>query len=203
MQSMRSDERKELKIEKTRGFTLIELLIAIALSSIILLVVLAVINQVFIRSQGGSETFRAQTDAAAVMHRMTKEIRQAIKMVNAQAQTITFQEYVNAADTAPSQVRFYLDSTTLKRGEIPASGSPPNYTYNPANETIKILAFNVINGAQRIFSYYDQNGTQLLTPFTLGSITLVGVELTFSQINNPQPFRVQTKVQLRLNKTNL
>jgi prepilin-type N-terminal cleavage/methylation domain-containing protein len=193
----------KLKVGKINGFTLIELLIALALSAIILIVIVVLTDQVFIRSQGGSETFQAQTEAAASMNTITKEIRQATKIIDAQDQTITFREYINLDDAVPSQVRFYLDGTSLKRGAIPASGNPPDYTYDPASETTKILSLRVSNGTQRIFSYYDQNGTQLVAPFTLGAITLVGVELTFEQANNPQPFKVQTKVQLRLNKTNL
>jgi len=193
----------KIKIEKLRGFTLIELLVALAISSFIVIIVIGIITLALKRSHGGFESYEAQEEAQSTMNRMAKEIRQATRVIDAQPQTITFREYVNADDATPSQVRFYLDGATLKRGEIPPTGTEPDYTYNPADETTKILSLRVINGAGEIFSYFNQNGTELAAPVTLAAVTLVSINLTFDQPSSPNPFRVGTKVQLRFNKANL
>src|SRR4030043_7643 len=122
-----------LKVKKTNGFTLIELLVAMAISSIILIAIFAIINQVFIRSSGGWESFRAYTQAQSTAHQIAKSIRQA---------TLT-----------------------------------------------------VVNGAERIFSYYDQDGVELVYPVNPAELTLVKVGLVFQQRNNPAPFRVETMAQ--------
>src|SRR4030043_2484425 len=184
-----------LKVKKTNGFTLIELLVAMAISSIILIAIFAIINQVFIRSSGGWETFVPYTQAQNTAHQIAKSIRQATLTVATGPQSITFREYADSTDTVPSQVRFYLDGTTLKRGVIPPTGTGPNYTYDPDDEMTKILAFNVVNGAERIFSYYDQDGVELVYPVNPAELTLVKVGLVFQQRNNPAPFRVETMAQ--------
>jgi hypothetical protein len=134
---------------------------------------------------------------------MTTEIRQATEMVAAGTQSITFLEYVQYDDTAPSQVRFFLNGENLMRGEIPPTGTGPTYTYDPADEITSTLSFRVVNGATDIFSYFDQNGAQLFAPIGLPSVTLVGIHLSFEQLDNPKTFDVSTKVQLRFNKNNL
>ncbi|HEX7456489.1 MAG TPA: prepilin-type N-terminal cleavage/methylation domain-containing protein [Candidatus Nanoarchaeia archaeon] len=190
-------------IKYKKGFSLIELLIAVAISAIIVIVVIAVINLVLTRSKGGFESFEAQKEAVGIMNRIAKETRQAAEVVDAQAQSFTFREYLDVADIAPYQIRFFLDGETLKRGQIPPSGAGPTYTYNPADETIKILSLDVINGADSIFTYYDQDGNELSAPVTLAAVTMVEINLTFQQLSNSNPLRVSTKAQLRFNKNNL
>lgn len=180
-----------------------ELLIAVTLSAIMGIVVISLINQVLLRGKGSQEAFEAETEAQAAMNRMSKEIRQASKLVDAQNQTVTFWFFKTTTDSAPYQVRYFLSGTNLRRGEIPPTGSSPNYTYDPSGETIKIIATRVINGTSKIFTYFDDNGNQLVSPINLPQVSLVQMNLTLKQQNNPQPFKVETKAQLRFNKINL
>lgn len=186
-----------------QGFSLVELLIAVAISSIIMIAVVLIINIVLQRSKGGFESFEAQSEAVAIMNRSAKEIRQATEVVDAQTQSITMREYLDVNDTAPYEVRFFLDGESFKRGEIPPTGPGPTYTYDPTDETIKVLSLDVINGATDIFSYYDQDETLLTAPITMAAITLVDIHLIFRQLNNTSPLEVRTKAQLRFNKNNL
>lgn len=186
-----------------KGFSLIELLIAMAISSIILVVIVTVINLALRHSSGGFESFEAQSEAVGIMNRVAAEIRQASEMVSAQPQSITFREYLDVGAAAPHQIRFFLDGESLKRGEIPPIGTDPPYTYDPASETIRTLSLDVINGAADVFTYYDQDGNQLFAPVTLAAVTLVDIHLIFRQRNNTQPLEVGTKAQLRFNKNNL
>lgn len=189
--------------EFRKGFSLIELLIAIAVSSMILVVVVGIINIVLSRSKGGFESFQAQSEAVGAMNSMAKEIRQVSELVAASSQSITFLEYLDVDDDAPYQVKFWLDGETLKREEIPPSGVGPTYTYNPADRAEKIVSFEVINGASAIFTYFDQDENELAAPITLGAVTLVDINLTFRQLSNANPLEVTTRAQLRFNKTNL
>ncbi len=186
-----------------KGFSFLELLIAVTLSAIIGLVVISLINQVLLRGKGGEQAFNAQNEAQSSMNKMAKEIRQASKLTAADSQTTTFLMYKQVSDSAPTQVRYYLSGNNLNRGETPPGGSGPNYTYDPSTEVIKPVATSVINGASAIFSYFDQYGNVLLAPINLAQVTLVQINLTIRQTNNPSPFKVETKVQLRFNKTNL
>jgi len=191
------------KFRQSFGFSLIELLVAVTFSGMILVIVVGIIIQIFIHTNLNNEAYKAQDDALVSMDYLTTEIRQATDVIDAQNQSITIREYVNSTDSAPSQVRFFLQGENLIRGEIPPSGSPPNYTYDPASETFKTLSNRVTNGSVSIFTYFDQNGNQLTGTIQLGAITLVNINLSFRQDNRSKDLNVNNKVQLRFRKYNL
>jgi prepilin-type N-terminal cleavage/methylation domain-containing protein len=195
--------KKQAIIDNSRGFTIIELLVVVTIGVVVILVVFSIINQIFVRTSGGQSSYEAQADALASMNSMATEIRQATEVIAAQPQSITIRQYVDFDDTVPSQVRFYLQGDELRKGIIPPTGSPPTYTYNPANEVFDILSLRVANGANRIFTYYNEDGDELSSPVPVGAVTLVKIDLTIEQRNNPSPLSVSTRVQLRFNKNNL
>jgi len=190
-------------MKKTKGFSLLELLISVAISSIIFIVVVTVVNLSLSKSKGGFESFQAQDEALGIMNKMGKEIRQANVLLDAQDQTITFRRFLQVSDAAPAQIRYFISGQTLSRGEILPTGTPPAYTYDPLAETTEPESFSIANGANPIFTYFDENGTQLIAPITLGAVTLIDISLSFEQEGNISPLEVETKVQLRFNKNNL
>ncbi|OGY29956.1 MAG: hypothetical protein A3F35_02925 [Candidatus Woykebacteria bacterium RIFCSPHIGHO2_12_FULL_45_10] len=190
-------------MKNSSGFSLIELLVVIAFLAIILVVLVGMIIQIFIQTGISNEAYKAQDDALVSMNYITKELRQAADVIAAQPQSITIREYVSSGDAVPSQVRFYLQGTNLMRGQIPPSGSAPNYTYDSASETFKTLSTRVTNGANTIFTYYDQNNNQLTGTILLASVTLVSTDLSFKQDQRSKDLSVSTKVQLRFRKYNL
>ena len=187
----------------SKGFTLLEILIALAAGSIILIVVAKLLVNGFLYNLIGFNSFNSQADAIAVLNRTAKEIRQGPAVVIANPQNITILEYLNLTDEAPYQIRFFLNGTDFIRGEIPPTGVGPSYTYDPASETLKTLATDIKNGANPVFTYYDQDGTALSSPIITGNVTLVKVSLSFGETNLRTAFTATTQAQLRFKKTNL
>lgn len=194
---------KENSPERERGFTLVEILVAMAAGSLVLIVVAQLFVNGLLYNLIGFNSFNSQADAIAVLNRVAKEIRQGPAVVVANDQNITILEYLNITDEAPYQVRFYLNGTNFIRGQIPPTGSGPSYTYDPASETFKTLGTAIQNGANPIFTYYDQYGTQLSSPIVTGNITLVKVTLNFGDTKLRTAFTATTQAQLRFKKTNL
>lgn len=182
---------------------MIELILSVMIASVIFIVVVSVINIVITRSKGGFESFQAQDESTGLLNKIAKEIRQTNELVTAGSQSITFRRYLAVADAAPAQVRYFLNGQTLTRGQILPTGTPPNYTYDPLTETTEIESLSIVNGGAAIFTYFDENGAQLAAPITAGEVTLVGVSLSFEQEGNLSPLQVDTRVQLRFNKSNL
>ena len=194
---------KENPYKHEGGLSLIELLVAIAISIIILVLITQVVGSGYKAYYTGYINYQSQTESIAVVQKIGKEVRQSTELIDAQPQSITIHEYVVSTDAAPAQVRFFLDGTDLKRGEILPEGVEPPYTYDPLNESIKTMSTKVTNGEGDIFAYYDQDGALLDQPVSEAEVTLVKVDLQFSRSNYADPFPVSTKIQLRYNKTNL
>ncbi|MEX0616945.1 MAG: prepilin-type N-terminal cleavage/methylation domain-containing protein [Candidatus Woykebacteria bacterium] len=186
-----------------KGFSLIEILVATAIFSIIIVAVTELFTRGYTSYYSGYFSYKAQTESIAAVHRMGKETRQAVELIDASTQSVTIYEYVRSTDPAPSQVRFFLDTTTLKRGEILATGAVAPYTYNPASETFRIVSDNVVNGATPIFTYFDQNGSSIAQPVSEPNVTLIQIDVQFGRNNFDDPFPVSTKVQIRNKKINL
>ncbi len=187
----------------SKGFTLIELIISMAVGSIVLVVIAQLLVNGFLYNLIGFNSFNTQADAIAVLNRTAKEIRQGPAVVAANPQSITILEYLTVTDAAPYQVRFYLSGTDFVRGQIAPTGTGPSYTYNSASETFKTLANNIKNGANPIFTYYDQDGNLLGSPIVTGNVTLVKVNLNFGETKLRTAFSATTQAQLRFKKTNL
>lgn len=201
---MRRDFGQIQSYTKTNlGFTLMEILIALAVGSIILIVVAQLLVNGFLYNLIGFNSFNTQADAIAVLNRVAKEIRQGPAVVTANPQSITILEYLTVTDTAPYQVRFYLSGSDFIRGQIAPTGTGPSYTYNPATETFKTLATDIKNGGNPIFTYYDQDGVLLSSPIVTGNVTLVKISLSFGETALRTAFTATTQAQLRFKKTNL
>ncbi len=155
----------------------------------------------------------AQETARDALARMTKLIREAQTSSNgsypisaAAAQSLTFYTNVDS-DTDREQVRFFLQGTELREGVIQPTGTPA--TYPAGNETIRVMATNVRNGAQAVFTYYDENftGTEaaLTQPVTTQNVRLVHVNVQIDTDINlpPTSLTLETNIAFRNLKDNL
>lgn len=185
-----------------KGLTLLEILITFAIASIIVVSFANFIFNTFKTYDRGEDTTRLQNDSLAASSLIEKELRATTAVINAQANTLTIQAYAVSSSAPPDQIRYYIENNQLKRGLIPPTGSPPNYTYNPASETIKIITANVVSNP--LFEYFDQNGAQLSQPVLAASVTLVKFNLTLDTDITKPPDAVATslKIQLRNRKMN-
>ena len=195
------------------GFSVIEVLVSIFILTLIGLAVYSFQKDVFSLNRIISGSLTAQDEARRALKSMSAEIRTASPSslgayALAQTATSSFTFYSDIDDDPfKERVRYFLDSTTLKKGIIKPSGTP--LTYNPANEIISELIHDVANAATSTFSYYDADydgTTQPLTePINIAAVRLVKITVTIDE--NPQtppgPATLTTQISIRNLKDNL
>ena len=186
-----------------KGYTLIEVIIALGIAVILIILIANLLVQGYRQYFLGFGSLQAQNELVLIMNNIADDLREATLLFDAQSQSITFRKYEKYTDSAPSQIRYFLDGTNLKRGVIAPTGSGPDYTYDPDNEVVKFKSSLIANGVQGIFSYYDKDGQLLSAPFILGNVTLIKLRFVFDQGKGKNPLNTETQVQLRFNKTNL
>lgn len=187
------------------GMTILEIILILPLVGILTLVAMTMIvnyNKSYKYSQLQAQ---ASYQISNYLERMGRVIRSTNDIEAATTNSLTIYAFFSPRNEAPDKVRYFLDSESLKVGVIQATGTPPNYTYDPNAETVSTLLSNVKNGASGIFSYYDENGNQLSGAYSLGSIKEIGVALSLNPDTNflPKDVSGQTKINLRNKKTNL
>ena len=187
------------------GFTLIELIVAATVFGILSLA----FGNFLVGSMTNYQYLQAQSNAAAditnLIGRVSRVVRGSTDVVDAQANTLTVYAYFSPQDAIVKKVRYFVSGTTLNVGVTPPTGTAPNYTYDSANETVTVIAKDLVMGSTPVFTYYDDNGTTLSATPNLSDIRQIGVAV----IMNPDvkrlktPLSNQTIVSLRNKKTNL
>lgn len=190
---------------KKRGYTLIELLVVTP----ILVIASFIAFIIILRGWQAYQLSVAQADASYILtnslDRVSRVLRSTNTIIAATDNDLTVESYFSPRDSVPDRARYYLQNGKLLVDVTPASGTAPNFTYNPADtRTITITSTTNIDG-QPLFKYYDQNGASLSSPYTLTAITKIEITLSV----NPKPSVLKTnqvtstQVQLRNRKTNL
>ncbi len=194
------------------GFTLIEVLVSI---SIFALIVGATVEiYLFARNANDIvwEQLKTQNEGRKVIQDFTNELRTATassigaySIESAAGNHITFYSDFYK-DTFRERIRYFMSSTTLRRGIIKPTGNP--LTYNSANEVFTDIAHDVANASNTIFTYYDNNFTgtsaPLANPVDVTKIRMVGItlELEENPRASPAPFYISSKVMIRNLKDN-
>jgi len=110
-------------------------------------------------------------DARTILRTIVKELRSASRsnngsyaIITAATNTISF--YSDAdGNGVKDQIRYYISTSTLRKGVITPTGSP--LVYNSSNEVFSTLAYNMRNTAtSSLFEYYDSNYAGTTTPLT-------------------------------------
>ncbi len=195
-----------------RGITLVELIIVIGILGGVVGLVASFQSGVFkmnrLFGNGIDVSFegnRVVKDLAQTIRPLTQSARGAFPVEIAATSTFAFFSDVDR-DGVAERVRYYLASTTLKKGVTEPTGNPA--VYNPVNEVSIELAHYVRNSATTsIFSYYDRNymgtTTPLTYPITMSAVRHVRVLLILDKDNDsPPPFTVTTGVTFRNLKDN-
>ena len=172
--------------EFDRGMSLPELIIAIGILGLIMVAVYAFEANIFIYTNESGVQITNTWQAEAVLKPMTLELRTMMPsatgsypILSVGTSTITF--FINADnDASIERVRYFLSSSTLYRGQIDPSGSPP--VYIQSNEKLKTLANGVLSSSTlSLFQYYDGSyeGTSspLTYPLNISSIKLVRINV--------------------------
>jgi len=195
------------------GFTLPEIIVTTAIFTVILGAVSLFARDIFYYNTVFSSGLASYDDARKILRPIASEIRSAAQsssgsynIESANSTSFVFFSDINA-DGKKERIRYFLSSTTLRRGVIIPTGSP--YQYLSANETFTNVVSNVRNGTTSIFTYYDSNydGTTgaLSLPVSIASIRLVKITLIIDADPSkpPVPMTVTTQVSIRNLKDNL
>lgn len=94
-----------------------------------------------------------------------------------------------------------VQGTTLKRGVVKPSGSPPQYLKQ--NESVSIIS-QFVRNTPPIFGYYDKNGNQILEyPARLNDTKMMSIFLVINVDPNlpPEEYQLRSFVTLRNLKT--
>lgn len=204
--------KKQQRAILNQGITLVELIIVIGILGGVVGLVASFQSGVFkmnrLFGNGIDVSFegnRAVKDLTQTIRPLTQSVQGAFPVEIAATSTFAFFSDVDR-DGVAERVRYYLASTTLKKGITEPTGNPA--TYNPANEISIDLVHYVRNPATTsIFSFYDRNymgtTTALTFPVNLSSVRHVRVLLILDRDNDsPPPFTVTTGITFRNLKDN-
>lgn len=193
--------------------TILEIVISIAIFTTATLVVAGSVIQGYRVNRFALEQADAIEQARRGTAAMTKEIREAdvsdlgsYPIASASNQSLTFYSNLDN-DIAVEKIRYFLDTTDLKKGVTKPGGNP--LAYNPATEKITVIAQFVQNGADPIFYYYDGNypssTTPLAAPANPNQVKLVELKLRVNAnpATAPEDLTLDTFVQVRNLKDNL
>lgn len=191
-----------------------ELVVVSAIAGILILAVGTFQRNILYFAGFIDKSLTGTQDAKSVLRIMVREARSAAPsgvgaypIAEVGTQSFAFYSDIDN-DGIQERVRYFLSATDLKKGVIEPTGSP--LQYNPASEQVTtLLARNVLNGAQPIFSYYDTNydGTTapLSQPVTTATVRLVKISIVIDADPNrePAPKTFTSQVSLRNLKDNL
>ncbi|OQA03005.1 MAG: hypothetical protein BWY68_00861 [bacterium ADurb.Bin400] len=145
-----------------------------------------------------------QEQAARVMREFELSTRAATELVTANPGELEFYRYYDLTSVSPTKVRYFMNGGTFLVGKTKPVGVPPGVIYPPENEEVDFLIENVVNGSS-IFNYYDDNNSELTSPFNISSVKMV--RLTISLDRNPDALpnmiTETTVINLRNMKRNL
>ncbi|MCX6779890.1 MAG: type II secretion system protein [Candidatus Magasanikbacteria bacterium] len=195
------------------GFSLIEMLIVMG----IFIMFAGTIAEMLMWGNHGKdvvfEQLSKQNDGRIAIQNFLNDLRRssyssigAYPIELAGANQIIFYSNIDT-DSWKERVRYFVATTTLKRGITKPSGNP--LSYNSANEVTTEVAHD-LNNTTTIFYYYDQsydginNTSTLSAPVDISKIRMVGIKLFLDLRPNvsPAPLYIEGKTEIRNLKSN-
>lgn len=201
------------KDQKNFGFGILELLFAVAIATVIGLVITLFAKDVISLNSSSQASMTAVLESRKILSVMVAELRSTIPSAlgsypieSAATGTIAFFADVNFDDVA-DHIRYFFDPATssIKRGVILATGSPPGYA---GQETFSTLMSDVAATPTPIFDYYsgDYDGSlpSLPVPVDITAVRLVKITVGVEKDPNRGPTTVLTsQATLRNLKDNI
>lgn len=167
-----------MKQRAHKGFTLIEMITVIAIVSIVG-GALSYMIQYFYRTD--DYVLQEETAVASGRQGLTTAMQNlraasygddgSYPISSAATSSITF--YADVYGTGDvEEVNYYLSKSTLYRGIITATGTPPSYSGQPQS-TSTIATYVVNSTSTPIFQYYDSSGNLLSSPINLSLVSSI------------------------------
>ena len=202
----------KIKNEKF-GFSLTEIVIVVAILGLIGVALATFQVDIWRQNSFLSNSIQAEQDARMALKRLVAELRQAapsdtgaFAIALADKDKLTFYSDIDG-DGLHERLRYFLATSTLKRGVLKPTGSPLNYV--DANEQLGNAVVNLVNANNLIFNYYDKNyagtSTALTLPINIPSVRLVKILLSIEADPNRAPITTtyENQVSIRSLKDNL
>jgi prepilin-type N-terminal cleavage/methylation domain-containing protein len=200
--------------KNNKGFSLAEIVIVVGILGMIMLAIGAFQRDIFVNTKFAQDSLSTTQDSRNILRMMVRELRTASSgndgsypLISAASSTVSFYSDVDA-DGLKDKVRYFLATTTLKKGLIKPTGSPLSYV--ATNEVFSILAYNLKNSSSTpLFEYYDNayagTSSPLTQPVVISNVRLVKINLMVDVDPNKSPnVRTYTsQVNLRNLKDNL
>jgi type II secretory pathway pseudopilin PulG len=186
-----------------KGLTIIETLVFIAIFTLAIGAVSGLLVYFYKSNAYVIQQAYTVNSARKGVEVMTREIREATysdtgayPVVESQDQSFSFYSDIDR-DNKIEKVRYFLEGSNFKKGEIEATGDSPRY--DDDNEVISILSDNVRNGTQKVFTYYNASSTEVADLTQLTDIKLVKVSLIVNIDPNrpPEEFTLTSSAQIR------
>ncbi|HLD31381.1 MAG TPA: prepilin-type N-terminal cleavage/methylation domain-containing protein [Patescibacteria group bacterium] len=190
------------------GFSLLEVIIVIAIVSLLVSGLTALVIYSFRYNAVIWEQLKTQNEGRQALQKVVDIVRRAessnigsFALESASSTTLVLYANVDG-DAYRERVRFYLAGTDFKMGVIKPSGTPLAYE---GEETEKILASDVVNLTkdEPVFLYYDEDYTgsegALIEPIEAANVRSVRLHLELEKdpTETPVPLQVETLVQIR------
>ncbi len=201
-----------MTFHSSKGFTLFETMLALTVVVIILVPLSRLEVKTYSLARFFQNTATLQDEARKTLQVLMAELRSAgpseagsYPIEEATDTTLVFFRDINN-DGLTERIKYYVDDNQLKKDVVVPSGNPA--TYPLGNPVTTIVAHDVANGTQPVFSYFDNNydgSTQpLAEPVDVTVIRLVKAEIIIGKGNGEQgQVILTTQVQLRNLKDNL
>ncbi len=202
----------KIKNEKF-GFSLVEIVVVVAILGLIGLALATFQVDIWRQNSFLSNSIQAEQDARMALKRLVAELRQAapsdtgaFAIALADKDKLTFYSDIDG-DGNHERLRYFLATSTLKRGVLKPTGSPLGYV--DANEQLGNAVVNLVNANNLIFNYYDKNyagtSTPLVLPINLPNVRLVKILLSIEADPNRAPITTtyENQVSIRSLKDNL
>lgn len=187
------------------GFSLVELIITAGVLALMSALLSIMIVKGFQSYRFSREVIYTQDQLAKAFRDFESVARGATEVeVSDQDEFIFFTYLPQDVYPAPSRIRYFMDGTTLKRGQIPPSGAMPPYAYPPQDESVKEIVKNVTNGST-LFQYYNDSSDLIEPPVPPDAVKMVKITVTSDKDSYAKPDAITetTDVSLRNLKTNL
>lgn len=199
--------------KKTKGFTLLEVLVAMGIFLLFVFGAATLLTYSLKSNKIIWEQLKTQNEGRKVVQDFINELRSAVyssigsyPVEKADQQEIIFFSNIDT-DTYRERVRYFLSDSTLKKGVIKPSGNP--LQYSPSSEIITEIVHDIHNTTTPLFYYYGQNygytsSTALSDPVSVTDVRVVGITLELEEdpYASPEPFHIESKVEIRNLKDN-
>jgi type II secretory pathway pseudopilin PulG len=187
-----------------KGMTLIETVVWVAVTTSAMLAIVTSVQYFYRTNNYTVEQASAVTSAQRGIESMVKTMREAAyastgayPIIAISTSSVAFYADIDS-DPFVEQLRFFVDSNTLKRGVVDPVGDPPVY---PNTEVISTLSDNIRNIEQGVsaFRYYDVNGNLMTDLSDIAEVRFIEatVVVNINPSRMPNQFTLRSTAALR------